>query len=217
MYQDTLMGKNEICQKCKSTSESKGRPLINGPLPIYHVGKNFDKIEKRLLLVGALAYGWDKEIKEAESLKSSEEDRFIKYHEVLHKRFREIWNNEESRYFKIIKKCCDRIFGNEENAFNNIAITNLVRCNTGSIRDLNFQNSRWSCISLNQNGFLAKEIEILKPTHVAIFSTQNKYTKTFKDYYEKYPKEVVEIWEFEHPSYAGFDKTLVNLMELYNT
>jgi hypothetical protein len=57
MYSSNRIGQNEICAKCKEYAQQKWFPLTNGPVPIFHIGKDFSKHNKKLLIIGKVAYG----------------------------------------------------------------------------------------------------------------------------------------------------------------
>ena len=46
----------------------------------------------------------------------------------------------------------------------NIAMTNLIKCNTGSDKDVTNDDMKSYCIQQNQ--FIKKELKILLPTHI---------------------------------------------------
>lgn len=58
-YINNEIGHNELCKKCKNLSETKGKSLINGPIPIFHIGKEYHKSKTKLLFLGTVAYGWE--------------------------------------------------------------------------------------------------------------------------------------------------------------
>ena len=67
-----------------------------------------------------------------------------------------------------------------------------MHCNNSSISDILPQKVRDYCADENENGFLSKEINILKPTHVVIMTSDWKYNR-FTDHIDIAKK-------FPHPA-----------------
>jgi hypothetical protein len=61
-YIENEIGYNDVCKRCKSYNESKGRIIKNGPVPIFHIGDLFKESEIRILFLGTVASGWEGEI-----------------------------------------------------------------------------------------------------------------------------------------------------------
>jgi hypothetical protein len=55
-YIDSEMGYNKNCKACKKYAAKKGRNIINGPIPIFHIGKDYsNNSNKRILCLGTVA------------------------------------------------------------------------------------------------------------------------------------------------------------------
>ena len=198
MYLNENIGFNPLCKLCKEYAKSKNKELLNGPVPIFHIGNNYHKQEIKILFVGRVAYGWD-ELKELwGKLKLSELKNEMS--DIVEDRIKDLFFNERRyheddgklKFFTYIQKACEMIFGNDIDGFNNIAITNYVHCNTDSISDNLPQKVRNYCVDKNENGFLFKEIDILNPTHIIILTTDWKYNR--------YTYNINIAKKFPHPS-----------------
>ncbi len=187
MYRSQKFGYNELCLKCKGHSRNKGYPLTFGPVPIFHVGKNYSKQAQKILIVGKVAYGWG--------------DIFPDFHNVWHNFFDNNGNhieliqdkvegtieklffnqaeNKNTKYFTFLRYAFKEIMGNAKDAFDAISISNVVHCNDGNTKDLLRQKVRDYCGSKIKNGFIHKEIEILRPTHILLLTTDDKYKRYF--------------------------------------
>ena len=201
MYYAEKIGNNSMCKICKKNAVAKGKELNNGPVPIFHVGKDFDNSNKKLLLIGRVAYGWSGELNHLWKKTFEENDKYLyDIQSVVENRSKELFYEGITKYFKFIKYALTEIYGNIDNAFNNIAITNYVHCNTGSKRDDIPQIVRNYCSNKELNGFIHKEIEILKPTHIIILTKEWKYLRYTIN--QKW-----NIKPIEHPSSPGRIKT----------
>ena len=59
MYRNVEFGFNSLCMDCKNEAKSKGIELVNGPVPLYHIGKDYLDANKKVLIIGKVAYGWN--------------------------------------------------------------------------------------------------------------------------------------------------------------
>lgn len=175
MYFNERIGCNSICEKCKEFSEKKNKKLLDGVVPIFHIGKDYNKNEKRILLIGMVAYGWEKLANLWESTFNENEKTLYDIQKDVENQSIVLFRKKKERYFKYLVYALTKVFNDFDTAYNNIALTNLVHCNTGSINDNLPQGVRNYCINIDQNGFVFKEIEILKPTHIIVFTKSPKY------------------------------------------
>lgn len=198
MYSANQFGKNQICTKCKEYAQQKWFPLTNGPVPIFHVGKDFSKHGKNLLIVGKVAYGWDDYSDIWSSIFSGNQDNKTYLKNMIEERVEELFYKGITVYFSFLNQSLTEIYGNIDEAFNRIAITNFVHCNDGNVNDYLRQNNRYYCASNEANGFIHKEIEILNPSHILVLtnSIQGKYERYIRD-------ENLNVKFIEHPSSRG--------------
>lgn len=214
MYAANLIGKNEKCTECKEYAKRKWLPLTNGPIPIFHVGKDFQKHDKKLLIVGKVAYGWDdySDIWSKIFLGNYDKQSYLK--NIIEERVEELFYKRITVYFSFLNQSLTEIYGNTDEAFNRISITNFVHCNDGNVNDYLRQKNRYYCASKEANGFIHKEIEILNPTHILVL------TNSIQGKYERYIKgEKLNLKFIEHPSsrgrtISGFTKDIKNFIDL---
>lgn len=203
MYFANHIGQNDICIKCKEYAKKKWKPLTNGPVPIFHVGKDYDKHEKKLLLIGKVAYGWNDYTNLWSNCFSGKIESRDYLKNMIEERVEELFYQGITDYFSFIKKALTAIYGNIDEAYNRVAISNFVHCNDYNEKDKNLndnlrQKNRYYCASKEANGFIHKEIEILKPSHIIVL------TKTYQGKYERYIRnENLKIKFIEHPSSPG--------------
>ena len=220
MYAEKEVGTNDICVECKRRAKKKGKELTNGPVPILHVGKNFDNNDKRLLFIGLVAYGWNDKLgnskenvkKTWEEIHKFNEEVIAKTYTNIEERFRQIFEekNGSIKVIRAIKQATSQIFGNSQRAYDNIAFTNFVHCNSDSVDDNLLQFVRRSCIDVKKLGLLFKEIEILNPTHVVVLTQTHKYVQFL-------PKPDYRLLQIKHPSRGNRDEFIRKIKEFYNT
>jgi len=214
MYSSNLFGQNQICTKCKEYAQQKWFPLTNGPVPIFHIGNDFSKHDKNLLIVGKVAYGWDDYTDIWSDIFSDNQDSIAYMKNMIEERVEELFYKGITVYFSFLNQSLTEIFGNIDEAFNRIAITNFVHCNDGSVNDYLRQKNRYYCASKEANGFIHKEIEILNPSHILVL------TNSIQGKYERYIKyENLNIKFIEHPSsrgrtISGFTEDIRSFIEL---
>jgi len=206
MYSKVKYGYNENCMNCKNNAIEKDKELTQGPVPIFHVGKDFDKQNKRLLFIGLVAYGWNDIITDQnatwEKIASGDKEEINKIQKLVENRFEDLYFNKQQyiedekpvKFISFLKEACNRIYEDESIAYNNIAITNFVRCNMDDVADNLPQIVRDFCCS--NNSFFVKEIEILKPTHIIVLTQDWKYAR-YVDSLE------LNIEQIDHPSKPG--------------
>ncbi|MBI4648328.1 MAG: hypothetical protein HY738_17520 [Bacteroidia bacterium] len=200
MYINEKFGYNEFCKECKKNIEFE-----NGPVPLFHIGKNYKNNSKRIVFIGLVAYGWNDIITNQDKTWS---EIFLKNQKVIDKtqldienRIHELYflDHGQVKYLSYIKAACTKIFGSVENGFDNIAITNFVHCNLGEVRDTLPQVVRDYCANYNKAGFIHKELKILDPTHIVVLTTDEKKYTQFANDFDSKPKYLEVI----HPSAPG--------------
>lgn len=198
MYFANRIGQNNFCVQCRSDAEKYRNPLKSGPIPIFHVGKEFTQKRTKLLIIGKVAYGWGDLSDLWSSCFSGDVESINVLKSKVENRVKELFYNGETVYFSFLKKSLREIFGSTDRAYNSVAITNFMHCNDDRINDYLRQKTRFYCASKKANGFVHKEISILKPSHIIVL------TKTFKKKYERYlTDESLNIKFIKHPSSIG--------------
>jgi hypothetical protein len=218
MYTNEKLNENSVCIECRIKAKEKGKELLYGPVPIYHIGKNFNIQKKKLLIVGIVAYGWGNDIINEDIWHSINSGEKIVVKEVQNKisqTVRELYSEDDGKYWIWLKYALSKIFVNDDDAFESVSITNLIHCNTGSVTANLPQFVISSCIDPKNLGLLKKEIEILQPTHIAILTWDYKYNKHYKDYVWLDGVKYV-AHEIKHPRVSSKDEFATSLMELMN-
>jgi hypothetical protein len=200
MYHNERIGYNARCSDCKLGLSNKNKKIVQGPVPIFHVGENYLNNDFRLVLIGKVAYGWADEVNLLwEKTFLNEENKIDDIKNIVENRVQELFYQGITKYFKNLRDSLTSIFGNIDVAFDNIAITNYVHCNNGSVADNISQKTINYCANKNQNGFIHKELEILKPSHVISLTPDWKYTRYMQNIEWNYK-------EIYHPSKPGRSK-----------
>lgn len=188
MYIENGIGKNKICALCKNHAARKRKNLTHGPVPIFHIGKDYPDSKKKILFVGKVAYGWN----EINSIWDETPELVkTKIPNIVEDRIKDLFFNErryhederQYRFFSYMKKACEQVFGDERAGYNRICISNFVHCNNGAVRDNLPQAVRKSCASIEENGYLHKEIAILNPTHIIVLTNDSKYKRYVEGLY----------------------------------
>jgi len=220
MYIREMFGYNEKCLVCRNIANNYDKELINGPLPIFHIGKEFAKLEKRLFIVGMVAYNWSDIIPNPSQtwhkiFENKENEKTI-LQDKIENRIYELITAPEVKFMYYLNYALTKIFESAENGFNNIALSNFVHCNNnseGETKDKIPQYVRNICADKIQNGFIFKEIEIINPTHVLGLSNDEHYTRFMNGIDNN-------TWKFKaitHPSapgrsYEGFTNDILDFL-----
>jgi hypothetical protein len=210
MYKQLKIGDNEICKMCKSNNTIRGLELSN-PISIFQVGNNFLNDGYKVLFVGKNARGtlYDLAGKIPDIIDSRDAGRNY----FLCWKRNHFWSYTKS----IAQQLAHR---SPEEAFDSIAITNLVKCNNamymegqnpdGTYRDCTTTAMKNNC--LNNLKVFWRELEILSPKHV-VFYTHHDYDAYIQDF----PgiDSVNEICDKEHVRANGGKDILWWDRELY--
>ena len=161
MYEKEQPGKCQLCQMCKEKCKRNNLNLLPNPTGVWFVGNNYSRQKKRVVFVGKTAIG-----------QPGGQDSFDGSRTYL-------WptnHKYNSMFWLYTYRISKIVFHSEEPE--DIAMTNLIKCNTGSDKDITNDDIKSYCIQQNQ--FIKKELKILLPTHI-IF-----YTHRFYDNFLKY-------------------------------
>lgn len=132
-------------------------------VPCWHVGE-----EAEVLFVGKTA--------------RASENKSTKYWK---NRASELFLNSSWPYWRYTKEIATYIYG--DNAWNKIAMTNLIKCNLGSTKDMTSDSVKDFCIVKQQ--FIATEISQINPKKI-IFYTH--------PHYDRYLKKIFQIEKEKH-------------------
>lgn len=189
-YINNNVGYSEICLQCRAYAKKKGTNIKNGPMPFFHIGKNFNDGNIRPLFIGIVAYGWEGELGNTFFNSTQDERRNNKQHVIhsiedriddlfFHKRKFHA-DEHRMRFFSYLRSATHDIFGTE--GYSKIALTNLLKCNNGAVRSKDYPLRCFDyCIRSNFAGNLMKDIEILNPSHVILLTkNHNRYYRYLK-------------------------------------
>ena len=172
-YINNEIGHNELCKKCKNLSETKGHLLINGPIPIFHIGKEYQKSKTKLLFLGTVAYGWEGELNDRffKADKQARQKNKSETIDVVETRIEELFfaRRERMSLFTYLRESSNFIFDND--GYSKIAISNLLKCNSGAVRNHYPQKVFDYCIKSDFTGNLISDLELLTPTHIVLLSS----------------------------------------------
>lgn len=162
---------NEFCKYCKRKKE------LAGPISFFHIGSNFNKDKYKIVFVGKNSW-YD--------IDDFYEDRYVK---GCFADTRQVGrdsingdNNKNSPYWGYIRSITEKLYGNIRVGIENIACTNIIKCNTTGEKDDYSDNTAkdiiQNCISF---GIFEKEIKIMRPKHI-IFLTGTAYDDAIKNF-----------------------------------
>jgi hypothetical protein len=181
MYWQMGIGINHHnCIKCKEWADEVGEKLI-GPIPIMHIGKNFLDDKYKILFLGAVVYGWDDIIDWREALKSK---KYEYIQQQTEETISDLFYNHSSKIYEVMRHFCLKFYGNLQEGFDKIAISNIIKCNTGSISDNIPAVMRYSCAHKDSGLEVAKrEAEIISANHIVSLAGKkyNNYILEWND------------------------------------
>ena len=145
---------NPICVACKNSCDQKGLEL-KGPISAWCVGKKFYENPYRVLFIGKVARGTP----------GSEETHC--YNNFTASRDG-LWH-APWLYWSYTRLICQNVFGND--SIENIAFTNMVKCNVSSTTDKNAREMKNFCVT--QLEIIKEEIKIIKPAKIVFYTARN--------------------------------------------
>lgn len=170
MYDKTKIGSNEKCDLCKKIGKDK----LAGPISFFHIGSNFGNDTYKIVFVGKNTF-YNKEDFEKEKKKGNVADVT---ETGRHSIKGEGENCINSPYWYYLRDIIVNLYNNIDKGIKKVAITNLIKCNTGGPRDITPEEIRRNCINF---GVFENEIKILKPTHIIFFTGRD-----YDDYIESF-------------------------------
>lgn len=167
-YETIRLGKNPICLACKQNHGG------SKALGMWHVGNNFSGNPLKILFVG-------------------KPHRDEPYNAVENSDFPDVLNGiiastnfeyclaencatalfmrKSWPYWSYTREFTSKLFGSPERAWDNIAMTNIVKCTVSKGTDRTSKPMKQSCIS--DLGVIWKEIITLNPRHVTFYLGRN--------------------------------------------
>lgn len=153
MYDKIKIGKLDTCKKCRSQC-----PDLSSPISIWQVGDEYYDSKYRVLFVGKVARGKPGE----------------KYGDFMDatKRANELYQNVGWAYWNYTKTIANSLY--DKNAWEKIAFTNMVKCNSSDTIDTTTDSTKDFCLPI-----LKEEVKILKPKNIVF------YTKGYDEQIER--------------------------------
>ncbi len=164
MYKECSIGSNPICQRCR-THEKKKFGRLSNPVSFWHIGEQFQADPNRCLFIGK------------NTVDGSDFPVIDGVHDTrLGGRVLYLYGHSPFWTYtdKIVRRAYD--LSNRRETLSCIAITNLIKCNhsTGEeCGDTTSDSMRQSC--LEQLGVVWKEVDILKPRHIILYTGASDY------------------------------------------
>ena len=148
MYGRCGLGTSKQCSSCR-----KENPGLSKPISIWHVGDRYSVSEHRVLFVGKAARGSIEQ--DAGSINGVLNGTAVAgqlYHAVG-------WP-----FWSYTKAIANELYG-EGDAWEKIAMTNMVKCNASETVDTTTGAAKWNCA-----GYLRREIELLLPKNIVFYT-----------------------------------------------
>lgn len=161
MYEELSFETNAICEGCKIKSKNNGKNL-SSPMTAWVVGKNFSATEHKVLFVGKTARGDSKGKNNFDVSRTT------------------YWNKHWP-YWSYTKAICSTIYHSPD--IENIAMTNLVKCNFSRTVDSTTPLMKENCTQKLK--VFRREIEIIQPKKI-VFYTSGGYYDVIEEGFDSY-------------------------------
>lgn len=148
LYRRIGFGRNEVCRSCR-----KKCPDLTRPVGAWVVGKYFYFHETRLLFVGKNARG-------------APGDQYQDFQSGFRASRDWLWKKPWP-YWRYTRKISENIYGDD--SIENIAFTNIVKCNDSMGRDTTSSFTKNHCI--DELNVIGREIAIIDPTHIVFYTS----------------------------------------------
>ena len=159
----SLQEAKSVCEQCRKKN------ALKGPISIWQLGDEFEGSKYRILFVGKTARG----LPEGSTFNQTFWDST--------NRANDLYKDKRWPYWSYTKAICDSLY--EENSWEKIAFTNMVKCNASDTTDSTEDEIKDNCILKNE--IVLKEILCIKPLHIVFYTGYNYDSyiqKMFKDY-----------------------------------
>lgn len=165
-YNEIELGRNSICNKCIRLN-TKNNTNLSKPISIWKVGENYKTDKHKILFVGKVARGLKTETEENELFIDSS------------KLGNDFLINKSWPYWSYTRDIIKNVYGNIEIGKENIAFSNLIKCNDSMTTDNTTCYTKTFCIG--ELKVIWEEINILKPKRI-IFYTHRGYDDFISDF-----------------------------------
>ncbi len=183
MYIYEHIGQAAQCVACRKIT-----PNLSHPISIWHVGTRYEQSLHRILFVGKAARG---SLGQASLYRDTVEDGTTVAEDL--------YNTSGWAFWSYTKAVADALYG-EGKGWDQLALTNMVKCNSSETIDTSIETTRRSCAI-----FLRREIELLCPKHI-VFYTNSGYDEAIQSVFDTignsqygdYPcgKKMMHCWTF---------------------
>lgn len=201
MYRSVALGSSQACNACKPEWPLHNLDRI-GPVPIYHVGKEFNN---GILFVGSVGVGWENVGRDLDYSNASP-TQLDGIKTII---------NESNDYlffddhmgrgiYSFVHTFCEAYFKDAAKGFDRIAISNLLRCNHGGTEGKYPASILAQCANVKNLFFPTfREIGILKPKVIIDMSMlKHRYLLESYDYSQFTPRPLLLQTPY-HPSKPG--------------
>lgn len=196
LYEELHFNENPICQKCR-----KENPALTRPIGAWLVGNNFYRNKDRILFVGKNARGEPGETYgDFQFTFGDSRDR------LWHKKW---------PYWSYTRAIAEHLYGND--SIENIAFTNIVKCNDSYGKDTTSWQAKNYCIG--ELSVIRKEAAVIRPTHI-IFYTSWKYDDYIPKIFDTFTtvkSSKILIGKKEMPwleAYGSLNKQKINILRI---
>lgn len=168
MYEKSQLGRSETCSLCRK--ENQG---LSKPTSIWHVGEQYKTSEYRVLFVGKAARGSIEQDAGGANdiLDGTDLAKYLYY---------KGWP-----FWSYTRTIANELYGESE-AWEKIAMTNMVKCNASETVDTTTESVKRNCAQ-----YLRKEIELLAPRNI-IFYTNAWYDDAIESLFDRVKNSVYQ-------------------------
>lgn len=158
LYEKLNIGKSDFCLKCRNENSD-----LSLPVSIWQVGDAYPDSQYKVLFVGKVARG----------------NPGVQYHNFMDatNRADELYENAGWAYWNYTKAIANMLYS--ENAWEQIAFTNMVKCNNSGTIDTATDSMKGICVNI-----LREELKILRPKNIVIY-TGSGYDAQIESLFDK--------------------------------
>jgi hypothetical protein len=164
MYQKISLGENEICNECKKEGD------IEIPLSIYYVGKNLP-CNDSVFFIGKTAVGGEGIGPIINSLFTDSTSFGEESLDGLERM------SKIRAYYSYTHDIIKNYYGSYEMGKNNVALSNIVKCNNTTTNDSTDNRRKEYCINTLKT--IWKEVDLISPKNIIFYT--NTYYDDFID------------------------------------
>ncbi|HZK54253.1 MAG TPA: hypothetical protein VFC84_08685 [Desulfosporosinus sp.] len=169
MYMKAKLTDNDTCKNCKLEAEKRFE-WISEPLALWHVGEEFLEDNLRVVFVGKPHRGepWTPD----EDSRYEGKNQLVKTNSstygIAENCATWLFHTGKGPYWRYTKEITAGLFGNEETAWDKIAMSNLIKCTVSNKEDKTTESMKQKCV--NELGIIWKELQLIGAKNVIIYS-----------------------------------------------